>query len=389
MSFQYRNIAPLNNTTNYSPGENISFSINENGHSIWGKSFYLSGTLVTTNSSKTPIAITDQQIYYDGQIGMHGAIYRISTTSTKFGNLESMSNYPTCVKAVTQGNYHPSQLGSDAEHTRELKTGDDVITQLILKGEYSGVSGGVEISEGRNSFTVHPMFCLNGFNAPTPINGTALGNITIDIQLVGISGTDKFLFGSGLGTNSWKLENVRLNYQVIPAIIDIPELSFYTIQTFVKQCSIATQLEVRSDLSVFSVSTVFRKPQVATGDNPYKLQVFPVQRLDINVYPSQLGGGVVPEFGSLPSPLQATLTYREDILYHGALSLSRGTFKESGMIYDRSGQQDGFALGYYIGNLIKISNNPILITITGSQTMTDAQDYTSYTLIQGVRSFKY
>lgn len=357
MSLTFNSITPNFPSNSFNPSEVILFQLKDLGYIYKKASFFITGDLVLVGTNANA-PLTNQKVYYDGFAGIHSFINRITTTATGKGNvIENNSNYALYQKVKSQGSQFLYSHANDSDTSRELKTGDYLLTQKILQGLRTTTGTnlyGANNNETRNKFTFFPDFCLNNSTSDFPSSFT--GNIEIELQLQQVN---KVLFGLNSGDFTFRFENLTLNYKTyVPAQMPaLKELTFTTVSWFTQNCSSNSVISVVNNDPVISSYLVFTD---STKQNDLVSN-----KLDLALLPEVQQ--IVYTLNSAQSYFNFPLTNEEEILYHAIRAITLGNFSESSFVYDFA-QKQGYAIGLLLPALSDLSQSPLQFLITSAST---------------------
>ncbi len=165
---------PVNQKSEYKPGDNVDFVMSFPAMSLLGNSVHLSGVL---NVYKVPghrVLATDK-IYYDSATGINSFFNNVVVSSFTKGTIETQSDYPRWIKMKHTATKTASQLVTSNNLLTQLLCQDDSLTTPLMTDKLP--------------FSVAVDCCLNN-SVPTQDNVAAeipyvvSGDVTLCLRLV-------------------------------------------------------------------------------------------------------------------------------------------------------------------------------------------------------------
>lgn len=221
----YRSTQPLAKKDNYTSSDLVQFKIvMDRGMEIVKNSFSLSGNVRVTVPSGAGVAnITNEDIRYDGKIGVHAFLESIDSNVNGI-SIEQFHYYPRYQRMVADITMDPADLYS-SENVCELRVPNDWQSQKVLRGLGRNATTDDEAVNEDPPFWLRPNIALN----------KSTRNIRqSDIQVVTLSFTlaqdNEALFGKDVNANTnYSLKNLRLNYNTQPMGSDNVPLAFKSV----------------------------------------------------------------------------------------------------------------------------------------------------------------
>lgn len=210
---------PNNLKANYSPFDQVNFTLSNDGRSMVVGSLHLEGVLAVVqgaepygNTATTNVDL----VYYDRFVGAHSVIDQL-TVEAGGQTLESVPNYPRLVKSLVTGS--ESQTTMFLSHNVcELKCPGDEIAREILMGNWlaGNATAGAAVPAVQRvnpDFSIRPVCVLNGaLTGAIPYRRS--GDINVSINLARIA--DVFFGPQAGATTSYTLSDLRMTWRSVP-----------------------------------------------------------------------------------------------------------------------------------------------------------------------------
>jgi hypothetical protein len=245
---------PVNAKPNneYTPFDNIDFTLDFNGRAVLMNSIKLSGRVATTSGGEDDIFI------YDETIGAHTFFDTITASTENQGIIETIQEYPRYVGMKSDATLNVSDMGGNLSNVIEMKTfNKQIVASNIGFGEASAPTGedGGEITDPL-SFVITPDIVFNNAQGATDasdvrVSYTKTGSLKLSLRVARVQ--DAFLSQIPDNNRQFALVDVKCHFLTVPD--DNPKNQVVTqVKAHVKQ----TILSRQSNLSV-------RVPMVATS----------------------------------------------------------------------------------------------------------------------------
>jgi len=337
----------------YTPFDNIDFTLDFNGRAILMNSIKLSGRVGVRNGADRP---TDP-VTLDESIGAHGFFDTITSSTESQGTLETIQEYARYVGMKSDTTKSVSDMGGNLSNVVELKTFNRQITgQMLMMGETSVPT---EADGGKYdddlSFVISPDIIFNNAQGATDpddvrVSYTKTGSLKLSLRVARVN---EALYGPGVGaTTVFTLSDVKCHFLTLPDANPKNQV-VSEVKAHVKQTILSTQ----SNLSV-------RVPMVATSFSATFLPAGDESQATTNVRRRRAVNDMDNLQFLFNNNTMELITYelndRSEILRHYLASMGTGK-KNQVAPYINSGQ-DGYGIGLAF-QPIDLTNNSFNVNL--------------------------
>lgn len=354
MNVIFHDIRPDAFASQYVDGDELTFTLFAgNDRAIVPGTIYLEGFLdVTINGNFTDLAseISDALVYLDPSVGAHGLIRGTSTATEGSRQIENIGAYAKGVRMIVDGTRSTLNLYTKVDYA-SLTAVSAATTSMYLEGETIQTTAGGD--RKLPSFSFAPHILLN--KASGPIAFARTGAIRISFRLA--RRLDAF-FGPGALDNpafNYRLTSVRLRYNTVPvtqAPAAVVGRSFMTAEhTLASQVSTVTTIFPSKAVDSFTMA--FRS--ITDISNPQR------QKSSYNNDRIPFDEIVVALNDAINGPITKPIRDEQEALRLGLMSLGGSSLNS--MNQHKLALDDGFLLGYPLGQTMDVTSVPFTISI--------------------------
>ena len=226
MSVTLRRVIPQNfNPEGYSEFNNVDYVLSHQGSSLELGSVRIQAKLEIQNNN-TPLytdANSPLDINIDNYVGAHTFVDGIQTEFQNKGVIESCLNLPRFVKMKVSATNLQDNL-NEAKHTCELRAGNSMLQNSILKGSIPREQLGTPVYKNPD-FSFKPEIALNSRSGMLPYSRTGDIRITLNLNTIAsaIHGINT-VSAAGASTVEYVLKDLEVTYRTRPETGEEPPL---------------------------------------------------------------------------------------------------------------------------------------------------------------------
>lgn len=379
MSTRYRSIFPMSQKDAYYANDNVDFILSLSQEALLSGSVTLEGKVkVWMNSARsTPMAQADL-VYYDHIVGAHGLIRDITTEFRAVGVVENYL-YPRYVKHEMVATVAPESLGTETNHSVELRVCSDSAAQGMLLG--------MTTADRHQPFSLKLRNCVNKATAPLPSSQT--GDIRIRLRL---SPNAEWLYGPDYveGSVNYEITELKMRFTTIPddgkaKAVSMEVLQLYKASIDSNNANVSTF--VPGECRGVSISFIKQQDENTAGTNYLLMSVPP------GIPPYQPAGttplnldhyGVERLYYSVNDTDTAligfTLESREELILNGLRVFNQSPVKYNALIrrFNDPERPDCYLIGVPFGGMIDFSRNKFSMEVQSQISSGVANAYNVY-----------
>lgn len=369
--FKHHSVIPENSKAEFKEFDIIDFICSFPSRKMLANSVRLSFTMRVGQGGGD---LTDQDIKWNSYVGAHNVIEGITTETTLQGQLESIHNYPRQVAMVAGATLDVNDL-LNASKSCELRSPDDLFSNIQLKG--CKVKGYVDndVSSQDNSVSLKLHFCLNratSADGDLGVSYTKTGNVRISLQLNRLIDT---VYGADVNaTTSYNIYNPRIEFLSVAEDNKKNTLQFqvsHSIKQLVNSSLSNLGLKAPVVATSCAVSFIQQQRESQNGfDNTACEQLPNVSRLDFN-WNNTTNQGIT-----------YTIRENEEIIARYLEALKTAGHNSASVV--RLSANKHYGIGISFGQAIDLSKTILNIGITSE--VVNTNPYTCFFYFAGIIS---